>query len=127
MFDNPRNFQSNEMRQPWGGGPRVMVRICAGVILLACPAVAQLAGCGSHPPLFASTTSSSGAGGAGTGGSGSGGAGTGGCSSAQDCDDHLACTLDACQNGACLHTPGPSTGPTACPAGQFCEVGTGCV
>ena len=54
---------------------------------------------------------------------------TGGASSAcaQNCDDGHACTIDTCVNTACRHTIGPRTGATACPAGQYCTLDSGCV
>lgn len=51
----------------------------------------------------------------------------GGCGGAGGCDDHLSCTVDTCVAGACQHVAGPSTGATACPVGQFCDVLKGCV
>jgi hypothetical protein len=50
------------------------------------------------------------------------------CSSASQCDDALACTVDACDaDGVCAHTVGPNSGPTACPPGTYCTVAQGCV
>lgn len=68
-------------------------------------------------------------GGAGGGSSDSGGidSGSGGCVTASDCDDGLSCTIDSCVSGVCSHVPGPNSGATACPAGQYCETGKGCV
>jgi hypothetical protein len=50
-----------------------------------------------------------------------------GCSTPADCDDGFSCTIDSCASGACGHTIGPSSGPTACPTGEFCLLGKGCV
>jgi len=61
------------------------------------------------------------------GGSGGGGGGTTGCKTAADCDDSFSCTIDVCTDGVCSHSPGPNAGATACAAGSFCEVHTGCV
>lgn len=53
--------------------------------------------------------------------------GTGACTSALQCDDGIACTIDVCVKGVCSHYAGPNEGGTACPSGQYCEVGKGCV
>jgi hypothetical protein len=66
------------------------------------------------------------AGAAGSGGS-AGSAGSGGCQNASDCADAFACTLDYCVAGACSHAPGPNSGATACPVGQYCDAAQGCV
>lgn len=65
-------------------------------------------------------------GGAGTAGSpanggaaGTGGA-AGGCGS---CDDGVACTVDSCPSGSCIHTPDASL----CGAGMICDPLQGCV
>lgn len=44
-----------------------------------------------------------------------------------DCDDGFNCTIDSCYAGKCSHSIGPMTGPTACPAGQYCLLAKGCV
>lgn len=57
-------------------------------------------------------------------GSGDGGAG---CASDDDCDDGIACTLDACEDGVCVHRLGSGSGASACPVGQYCDPNQGCV
>lgn len=61
------------------------------------------------------------------GGNGGADSGTQGCTDASDCDDGIPCTVDICFRGACTHYAGPNEGDTACPFGQYCEVGKGCV
>lgn len=58
---------------------------------------------------------------------GGGAGGAGGCTSAAQCDDGIACTVDSCVSGNCAHASGPASAADACPAGKYCEVGTGCV
>lgn len=43
------------------------------------------------------------------------------CCSAEDCDDHVGCTKDACGGGQCSHTPRPPEDPLACKAGYLCN------
>ncbi len=45
-----------------------------------------------------------------------------GCRAADDCDDGVACTVDACRAGRCEHDPSSAL----CPAGSACEVSRGC-
>lgn len=49
------------------------------------------------------------------------------CTKNSECDDSISCTVDSCQNGACIHWPGPNSGATACPAGTICSATQGCV
>jgi hypothetical protein len=79
----------------------------------------------SHASASHGSSSSGGVGAGGTGGTGAGGAG--GCKSAADCDDGFSCTVDTCTAGVCSHSVGPNSGATACPAGKFCEVHSGCI
>ncbi len=51
----------------------------------------------------------------------------GGCQSDTACDDGIDCTVDTCVAGACRHVVGPASGPTACPASQFCNLQKGCI
>lgn len=67
----------------------------------------------------AGTGGSSGAGGSAGKGGNAGSAGAGGC--ANGCNDNIACTIDTCSQGSCVHTPG------TCPAGEYCDAATGCV
>jgi hypothetical protein len=46
-----------------------------------------------------------------------------GCSSASDCEDHVACTVDACVAGVCRHI----ADVTECAAGETCDATDGCV
>lgn len=46
---------------------------------------------------------------------------------AEDCTDGFSCTIDSCTSEECVHTIGPNTGVTACPAGQYCTLDSGCV
>ncbi len=62
-----------------------------------------------------------------TASSGAGGSVSTGCMTAADCNDGFSCTIDVCTDGLCSHSAGPNAGTTACPAGSFCEVHTGCV
>ncbi len=62
----------------------------------------------------------------GTGGSASTGTGGSACANV-DCDDGISCTIDTCTDGVCSHQIGPNSGPTACPAGQICDLLKGCL
>ena len=84
---------------------------------------AGAAGGAMSGPGPSSTTSSASTSGA----SSSTGSGGPGCQSAANCNDGFSCTIDVCTAGICSHTVGPNTGVTACGAGSFCEVNTGCV
>jgi len=93
-------------------------------------------GCGSSddaPMLFAAENdgggggSNDGDGGTGDDDGGDDGGYDGTCETADDCDDGIPCTVDSCAFGACRHVPGPNDGATACPAGQTCQIGKGCV
>lgn len=88
-------------------------------------------GAGAGNASGGSTASSGGSGGAGDGGAGTGGAPE--CTTAQDCDDGIGCTVDTCSSGACVHTSDNSlcddddycTGAEVCdPA--FGDLITGC-
>ena len=91
-------------------------------------------GCGGgSSPAFGDQDGGGGAAGADDGGGGGAGTdasfdappdGAGAC--VGGCDDGIACTVDTCAGGACSHLIGPATGATACPSGQFCEIGKGC-
>lgn len=43
------------------------------------------------------------------------------CCTADDCDDHVGCTADACQGRQCSHTPRTSPDPQACNPGYLCD------
>ncbi len=109
------------------------MKIHAWVAPLSFMACGAFAACGSNTDAaFGDPSGAGGASGTTTGtgsstSSTSGGGGMGGCSAATDCDDGISCTTDACQAGVCAHAPGPPSGPTACPPGQFCDVIEGCV
>ncbi len=53
------------------------------------------------------------------------------CDTVGDCDDRIACTADACQDGACVHAPDDGTcddgvfcnGAERCGAGSGCRIG----
>jgi hypothetical protein len=45
------------------------------------------------------------------------------CCGPEECDDHVACTADACGPNGCTHTPMPGS----CGKGQLCDVALGCV
>ncbi|MBI5535280.1 MAG: SUMF1/EgtB/PvdO family nonheme iron enzyme [Deltaproteobacteria bacterium] len=43
------------------------------------------------------------------------------------CDDLIGCTIDSCDNGKCAHYPAAPPNPSACAAGQMCDIVKGCV
>jgi hypothetical protein len=45
----------------------------------------------------------------------------GSCCTADDCDDHVGCTEDACGGGQCSHTPRTLPDMLACPTGYLCD------
>lgn len=49
------------------------------------------------------------------------------CSSAENCDDGIACTVDVCEDGICRHSLTSGAGSSACPVGQYCDPTKGCV
>lgn len=51
------------------------------------------------------------------------------CSSAEDCDDGLACTLDRCNDGLCLHQsePGRCDDGVFCNGREVCDLRRGCI
>jgi hypothetical protein len=101
-------------------------------LLTVMVASSLLAACGARASLAPGEVAAGGSGGAG-GGTGGGPGGTGGttvvdagpdvivtdagCQSASECDDGIACTLDACEGGLCTHTPRDFL----CDDGVYCD------
>ncbi len=92
--------------------------------VVALVAVVVLGCGGGSSPAFGDDDAGAAAGG--SGGAGADASTDAGAVCVGGCDDGISCTVDTCTAGACSHLIGPATGATACPSGQFCEIGAGC-